>query len=382
MVIFAASGAGMATWFPYIPYVQDQLDLSNAALGLCLLGAPVGSILASQVSTLLIARLGSRSLTLLTNLGFFLVLPFLVIAPNIPVLVVLLMLLGATIGLRNVAINTQAVEIERQFGQPILSGFHAAFSLGLLASAGLAVVAIAADWPPVVHVAAVALFLGIVSVSASRLLLPIASERSLGRIPLARPNRTLLKLGTIAVCVMLAEGAMADWASVFVRSVLDASPKVGAIAYAAFVTTMAIGRLAGDRTTTWLGPVNMLRSGGAMITGGLVIAALVPSAPVAIVGFGLVGLGVSCGFPLMVSAAGRVPNFATSASLTIVTTIGSIGFLLGPPVIGLVAEATSLQTALLLVSGFGLIEIALSGEVGQKGTRTPGHEGEKAKAPI
>lgn len=362
MVIFGSAGAGLATWFPYVPYVQDKLDLSNATLGLVLLGMPIGSILAAQLTSAVIGRIGSWMLTLISSIIFFFTLPLTVLAPSLWTIIPVLMVLGATTGLRNVAMNTQSVEIERLYDRPILSGFHAAFSIGSLSAAGLAVLAIGQDWSPALHVTVVSIGLGVAAAWSCQRLLPIAAERSATRTRLARPNRNLLKLGIIAVCLLVAEGAMADWASVFVRTVLDASPSAGAIAYAAFVGMMALGRLAGDRLTAQLGPVWMLRAGGSLIAVGMLVAATVPSASVAILGFGCVGLGVSCGYPIVVSAAGRVPGMATAAALTVVVTIGSIGFLLGPPLIGLIAEATSLRAALILVASVGLVEIALSGE--------------------
>jgi len=358
--IFASAGAGLASWFPYIPHVQERLSLSNGALGLSLLGMPIGGILCAQIASPLIGKIGSRTVTLITSIIFFVALPIPVLASNIALLLLGLILIGGSSGLRNVAMNAQAVEIERRYGRPILSTFHAAFSLGLLASAALAVLVIGAGWSPAAHVVIVALILGAMSVLASQKLLRIASERTLGPAHLARPNLTLIKLGVIAVALLIAEGAMADWASVFVRTVLNGSAQISALAYAAFTATMALGRLTGDKTTAYLGPVRMLRSGGALITLGLMIAALVPNTAVAIIGFALVGLGVSCGYPIMISAAGRVAGVSTAAALTIVVTIGSIGFLLGPPLIGLLAEITSLRIALLTVSLAGLIEIALA----------------------
>ena len=361
--VFFTAGAGLATWFPYIPTVQHRLHLSNGTLGLCLLSAPIGSIGMAQVSANLIGRFGSRDLIRIASILFFVNLPLPVLARNPPMLVASLLVLGAATGLRNVAMNTQAVEVERIYGRPILTGFHAAFSLGSLASAGLAVIVIGAGWSPGKHVALVAAALLTVSAVAARALLRLPDERSAIRTRFTRPNGTLLKLGTIAICLLIAEGAMADWASVFVRNVREGSPRTGAAAYAAFVGAMAIGRLLGDKATQRLGPVQMLRVGGLLICGGLLVATLAPLTGLAIGGFGGVGLGVSCGYPIMISAAGRVRGAATAAALTVVTTIGAIGFLAGPPLIGLIAQATSLRVALLIVAAMGLLEMAMANEV-------------------
>jgi MFS family permease len=354
LATFGCNGAGLSTWFPHIPAVQRKLDLGDGLLGLALLGTPVGALIAMPLSAWLIARFGSRRMTRASALAFFLALPLPAVASNLPSLVAALMLIGAANGLLDVSMNAQAVAVERRYRRPIMTTFHGVFSLGGLAAAGLAVVVVGRGVDAGSHLFVTAVLLGAAALTASRWLLPDAVEPGgVGGPVFVRPTGSLVLLGLVAFCVLLGEGAMADWTAVYLRNVLETGAGVAAAGYAVFSATMAIGRLSGDRLTARFGPVTMLRGGGLVVALGLGAALLTGLPVAALVGFACVGAGLSCGFPIVLSAAGRVPGIASGTALAAVTTMGYVGFLAGPPVIGLVAEVTTLRVALGLVALLG-----------------------------
>jgi len=207
----------------------------------------------------------------------------------------------------------------------------------------------------------VAVLLAATALRASRGLLPDAPvERRESHGGFAWPPRALLRLGIVAFCVLVGEGAMADWSAVYLRNTLDTSAGLAAVGFAVFSSTMALGRLTGDRLTAKVGPAAMLRWGGVIVTVGLGLALASGSAVAALVGFACVGLGLAAGFPIAISAAGRVPNVASGPALAAVTTVGYVGFLAGPSIIGLLSEVSSLRLALGVVALLGAVIALLS----------------------
>src|SRR5918998_1888543 len=270
LAIFFLSGFGFGNWAVRIPAVQERLGLGEGLLGLALLGMAVGSLVSMPLAGGLISRLGSRRVVGATALAYSLMLPLLAVAPNLVSLVAALALVGAATGSLDVSMNAQAVAVEKGLGRPIMSSFHAAFSLGGLA--GAAVGGAVAAWgvgvaPHLTGVAGVSLA---AFVLAYRLMLPAgADKREKGEPAFARPTRALAGLGIISFCVLLGEGAMADWSAVYLNGPLGTGPGFAAAGYAAFSVAMAAGRLFGDRLAQRFGPVWLVRSGAAVAAVGL-----------------------------------------------------------------------------------------------------------------
>jgi predicted MFS family arabinose efflux permease len=254
--------------------------------------------------------------------------------------------------------NTQGVAVERQYGRPILNSFHACYSLGGLCGALLGGLVAARGLAPLPHFVGIALFSAILSLSVTRLLLPARAEIEGRGAAFAFPTRALLALGFVAFCVVLGEGAMADWSSVYLTSALHTGAGLAAAGYAAFSVVMALGRGVGDRLTARLGPRTMVRVGGLVAAAGLTLALTGLWVPLAILGFGLVGAGFSVLFPLTLSAAGRTSKQASGTAIAAVATCGYMGFLVGPPVIGFVADALSLRIALGVVVVLSVVAAA------------------------
>jgi predicted MFS family arabinose efflux permease len=312
----------------------------------------------------LVSRFGSRRVVGTTALLLSLSLLTPALAPNLFLLMAALMLLGAANGGLDVSMNAQAVEVERGYGRPIMSSFHAAWSFGGLAGAALGGLLASLGVGPLPHFSAVAVLSAIAFVGAYRALLPSHADASEEGAPaFARPTRVLLGLGIISFCVLLGEGAMGDWSAVYLDNTLGTGPGFAAAGYAAFSLSMAFGRLFGDRFTERLGPATLVRSCGALAAVGLGTALAVGQPLVALVGFACAGAGFSIVFPAALSAAGRTEGMATGPALAAVSTTAYTGFLVGPPFIGFLAELTGLGQALYLVVALSVAIVVFGGAV-------------------
>jgi Major Facilitator Superfamily len=298
----------------------------------------------------LIGRLGSRLLSSAAAVALCVTMPLPVLSPSFPALVVGLAVLGACNGLLDVSMNAQAAVVEQRGGRPIMSSFHALFSLGGMAGALLASGAMAIGLGDRAHVGVAAL----VALAAIGLALPGLVPA--GPVPagtawaLAPPSRALLTLGGLALLGLLAEGAMADWSAVYLHDTLGASPAVAAVGFAAFSLAMAAGRIAGDGLVSRLGARRVLRLSAAVAAVGLTGALLVGQPAAGVAGCALVGLGIANIIPVLFSAAARAPGLAPGRGLAAVATTGYLGFLAGPPLIGAVAEVAGLALGLGVVS--------------------------------
>ena len=348
--IFFINGVVLASWVPHIPAVKAKHALSDGTLGAVLLCMALGAVLALPLAGWLTDRVGSHRSTMVAALGLSLALPAPVVSPSITLLSLALMVLGACNGMLDVSMNAQAVAIEARYGRPIMSSFHGCFGLGGFAGAALAGGAMRFGIDGAHHVVAIALLCVLVVIRARHWLLSSRPARHAPGLVFTKPSRALRGLGALAFCALLTEGAMADWSAVYLRDVLGTSPAVGAAGFAAFSLAMAGGRFAGDRLVARLGSRGLLRASGALAAGGLGAALLIGRPSAAVVGFGLVGLGISNAVPVLFGAAGRVAGVRPGIALAAVATTGYLGFLVGPPLIGLAAEAAGLPTGLGIVS--------------------------------
>ncbi len=348
-ILFFVNGAVLASWLPHIPAVKSRLTSGDGQLGLVLLAMAAGALVALPAAGPLIARLGSRAVTSSAALVFCLAMPLPVLSSSLPALVAALVMLGAFNGLLDVSMNAQAAAVERAAGRPIMSSFHALFSLGGVAGALLASGAMAFGTADVTHVSAAALVALVAVALALPGLLP-CSPRPEGSGPaLARPTRALLALGVLALLGLLAEGAMADWSAVYLRDTLGATPAVAAVGFGAFSLAMTGGRFTGDALVARLGPRLVLRASSGVAGAGLAVALLVAQPIAGIMGCALVGMGIANVIPVLFSAASRVPGVEPGRGLAAVATTGYLGFLVGPPLIGAVAELVGLAVGLGLV---------------------------------
>jgi len=351
LAMFFANGALLANWLARIPQIQASLTLSEGELGLALMGMAVGVLIALTMVGGLIGRFGSRTVTTASGVLLCLLLPFLALMPNAIALWVSLFLYGGVMSLMDVAMNAQGVDVERALGRSVMSSFHAAFSIGGFAGAAIgASMAFLGIGPALHFLIAAAGFLLLILLAASALLPGSpAAEPDLGGPVFRLPARVLWPLGAVAFCSSVGEGAMADWSAVYLKSIVGSTDGVAALGFAAFSITMTGGRLLGDNLAMRFGGANLVRAGGICAAGGLLLAILLPQAAPVLLGFAAVGAGLSIVVPLTFSTAGNVPGLPSGVGIAGVATIGYAGFLAGPPAIGLLAEATSLRVAMLLV---------------------------------
>jgi len=371
VAIFSLNGVALGSWFVRIPAIQEKLGLGEGLLGVALLGAAVGALVSMPLAGALASRFGSRRVVGATAFLLPLSVALPALAPGLLLLVPAIAVLGAANGALDVSMNSQAVAVEKGYGRPIMSSFHAAFSFGGLAGASIGGLVASAGVGPLPHLAAVAALCATAAVVAYRALLPASADAADGGAPaFARPTRALLGLGVISFCVLLGEGAMSDWSAVYLDGTLETGPGFAAAGYAAFSLAMAFGRLFGDGLAERLGPVRLVRACGALAAVGLGAALFVGQPVFALIGFACAGAGFSVVFPAALSAAGRTEGMAAGPALAAVSTAGYTGFLVGPPTIGFLAEWIGLGGALFVVVALSAAVVLSAGAVRDAGGKT------------
>ena len=349
--LFLTHGFTFANWATRIPDVQQKLGMSEGQLGVALSGLAIGVLPSLMFSRGLVERFGSRRVTTAGTLLMLMVLPVLALAPSPLTLWLTLFMFGVTGAAHDVAKNTQAVTLERGYGRSMMNSFHALFSLSAFFGALAGAAFIKSGIGLLTHFLIVAAVSIVVTIIASRYLSDDLPETTGGDKPpvFKLPELVLLPLGVVVFSSALAEGAMFDWATVYMNSIVLAGAGTAAFGFAGFNIMMTLGRLFGDRALQRVSSVQLVRYGGLFAGSGLMLAAVFPSVPTVILGFGMVGLGLSVTVPTTISAAGRIPGISPGAGIAGVSMFGYSAFLAGPPLIGGIAEVTSLPLALGLV---------------------------------
>ena len=368
-IMFFLAGLCFASWASRIASVQQELGLTDAALGAVLFTIPVGLMCSLPFSGWVITKIGSRRLLVAGIIVYGCALVGLGAATNTVQLIVSLWFFGFCGNAVNISVNTQAVTSAGLYDKPIMASFHGLWSLAGFAGAGIGTFMIGRGIMPLHHFLVILGAVIITVVFTSRYLnddsgsgkaedAAILTIRE--RLKLMLP---LLKLGVIAFCSMICEGAMFDWSVIYFRKVVHAQSAWMGAGYTAFMCTMALGRFTSDWFTAKYGLKRTLQLSGSLTATGLLISVIFPFLLPSMVGFMLVGAGVSSVVPIIYSSAGKTKGVPTGVALTAVSTIGFIGFLVGPPIIGFVAGATSLRVSFTLIAAMGLSVAILSGRV-------------------
>ena len=359
--VFAINGVLFGSWAARIPAVRDRVGAGDGQLGLVLACIAVGAVIAMPVAGALAARLGSRRATRGALVAYCAAIAGVALAPSLPALCLAALTVGACAGALDVTMNAHGVAVEARYGRPILAGFHAAFSAGGLVGSALGAVAAAAGVDVRAHLAAAALAGLAIGLVWSRRFLPGGVDAVAHDEPvLVRPPRALLPLGILAFSGLLVEGAAADWSAVYLRDELGAGAGTAALGFTAFSVTMVLGRLAGDRLVERFGPAALVRAGGTLAAGGFAVALVVAQPAAAYFGLACLGAGLASIVPIVFRAGGAVPGIAPGLALAAVSTTGYLGFMVGPPLIGALAELTGLPTALWVLVALGVAVAALS----------------------
>jgi MFS family permease len=354
-LVFAVNGFLLAAWVARLPATRDRLGASVAELGLVLLAPGFGSLLSMPFSGRLCRRFGSRTVVAATTVAASAALVLLAVVPTLAVLAVALFVWGSCYGSWDVAMNVHGSAVEQAAGREWMPRYHACWSVGGIAGAGLGALAAHAGVGLAWHFAAVAgLCVVLVGVALGSFIQDRAAARHPRPHPRSRPARPrlptgrLLLVGVVTLCATTLEGAAADWLALFLTDERDATASLAAAGYGVFAVAMAGGRFSGTVVAERLGRDGAVRVGGLVSLAGVLLTVTGPGLASAYLGAALWALGVCLVFPAAVSAGGEVPERPQDA-IAAVTTIGYGGFLLGPPLIGLLAEQVGLGRALLVL---------------------------------
>jgi len=361
--VFAVNGAMIGTWVAHIPWLQERLGVSKTTIGFSLLCMAAGALVAMPLTGQVLNRVSSATVTRTATLLYCLLLPLPLIAPNPVALGAILFVFGAVNGSMDVAMNAHGVAVERDLGRPIMSSLHGGWSVGGFLAAGISAVAGVAGADPrwLALALGVALWCFALAVTTR---LGEASTHSSGS-GFALPARGVVLIGVLCFLAMTTEGAIGDWSGIYLRENLGSSAAAAATGFAGFSLGMAVARLGGDWVNERLGAGLLLRGGMTLVA--LALGALLLAAePVpAVVGFALVGIGIANSVPILFSAAGR--HEPTGPSLSAVFTVGYTGFIVGPPLIGVLADTIGLPETLALLCLSALSVTAFGG----RATRAP-----------
>ena len=364
---FFIAGFGLAAWAPLVVFAQARTGLGDGALGLLLFCLGGGSIVAMPLAGALAARLGCRRVLVAASLLICITLPLLATLTAVPLLGAALLGFGAGVGSVDGVINIQAVIVERASGRPMMSGFHGLFSLGGMLGSGGVSVLLSAGASPLLASLCIVAFIGAALVVAAPNLLSMGVES--GGPAFALPRGVVLFIGVLCFVVFLTEGAVLDWGGVFLSTVRGVDPAEAGLGYAGFATAMTVGRLTGDGLVRQIGPALILVIGGSCAASGLLLATLTPAWEATVLGYVLVGAGCSNIVPVLYTAVGRQSAMPEHIAIPAITTLGYAGVLAGPAMIGLLAQWTSLPTALLLIAAL-LFGVAASGPVLRTGAKS------------
>jgi predicted MFS family arabinose efflux permease len=351
---FFVLGALFATWGVHVPTVKSHYGLTEQGLALAMLASGVGALLALAQAGRVVGRWGPRAVAAAMGLLCCASVACLLAWPAYAALLAVMLVFGISGALFDVALNSEATEIERLAGRPLMSGFHGMFSLGGMAGAGLGSAAPALGLSPPAHLLLATALGAAVVLLASRAMLPVPEQAAGETHPLSLPRGPLLLLGLLASMGLIAEGAMYDWSVLFMTQERGSDASTAALAYASFSGAMAAGRFGGDWVRARLSGTRLMRASGLLAAAGMALALALPSPPVALLGFALVGLGLSNVVPVLFSAAAQVPGVSPAHGIAAVSGVGYLGMMAGPPLIGLIAQRSSLTAGLLVVVAFAV----------------------------
>jgi MFS family permease len=359
-VFFFMHGLCFASWASRIPTIQSNLDLSASALGTILFALPLGFFISLPFAGWIIAKAGSKRTVILSSTLYSLSLVCIGLSVTPGQVALSLFLFGFFANMFNISINTQAVAVEELYKKRLMATFHGLWSLAGFTGAALGTWMIGKSVPPLQHFTFVCIiFLIAVAISAFYLVRQDkgANEK---RPLLAMPDKSLLGLGMIAFCSMMVEGAMFDWSGIYFIKVVRVNSELTGLGYTSFMIAMAGMRFIADGIAGYFGLKRILQISGILSATGLLLAVILPQLMPSLIGFLLIGMGVSSVVPMVYSAAGKSTTMAAGTAITAVSSLGFMGFLIGPPAIGFIAEASSLRGSFLALVFMAIAVVILS----------------------
>lgn len=376
--LFVVNAFILGSVVPWLPEIKDDLGLSNTALGTAIAVGPVAGILFGVPAGMVIGRFGSRRAATTGALIQVVGLVIIALAPSWWVFAAGILVTGGIDTLTDSAMNAHGLRVQRRYGRTIISSFHAMWSSGAVAGGLVGAAAVASGVARPVHLGVVAVLLATVVAVGSRYLLPGADSRERpeeasdgggeagrdGRKGVRQAVRAapamLLGLGLMLTAAGMVEDAAATWAALHLRTTVGATAFVAGLGFVATQSMMVVGRATGDRAVDRFGARTVATSGSLLAAAAMVLAALGPQPWLVVAGFGLAGLGVATLFPLGLAAAGEIPGVRSGDGIAIVSTVSRTGFLVGPPLVGAIADAVGLRLALLVVAGAAMVSAGAS----------------------
>jgi MFS family permease len=357
-VFFFISGFSYSAWASRIPTIKHNMHLNEAQLGGILFALPVGLMLTMPLTNYLLARYSSRAIMLLGALSFNLMLCFVGFASLPWQLVIILLGFGSSRNLFNVSTNAQAVSVQRLYDKSIITTFHGIWSVAGFAGASLGFVMVSFNIAPDWHLPAVGISMMALSLFAFSNTLYEPVVKSMEKKPVfSLPDKFLIKFSVIAFVSMACENTMYDWSGIYFEKAIHASKQTATAAFVFYMVAMTAGRFLGDKFVGRIGIKRILFYSGIFISVGLLTAVLLPYIIPAILGFILVGLGVSCIVPLVFSLAGKSTSMSSARALASISTISYLGFLIVPPLVGFIAEAAGIRVSFGIIALMGGIVI-------------------------
>ncbi len=365
MLVFFLQPIAFGSWLPRIPEIQASLGLGPAALALALLGLPSGTLVTLPFAGPLVGRIGPRAAIISGFVLYTLAISLPALASHPLLLFVALMLTGSAMSFLELGLNVEADLVEKSSGSLIMNTAHGCWSLGVMAGSLIGSGFAALGVVPAIAIplcAALVLPLGLM-VGTHLPALRDAPATEDKRPSWALPGPALLGICLFVFGITMTEGAMADWSAIFLRDALSVEGGLVGLGYSVFALLVAAGRFGGDFLKRRLGAVNTARLCGALAVVGALLLYLAPSIEVALVGFGVIGIGVSVGFPLAVSAAAGIGDRAASANVAVLSFVALTGFLIGPPLIGFLAEHAGIRLGIACLVPILLVSLSLTGRL-------------------
>ncbi len=363
-LFFFAQGLAFSSWASRIPTIKSNLGISEGQLGTLLLLMPIGQLCTMALSGKLVAKYGSKDVLKIVVLIYPLILCLIGLAQSFEQLAAGLFFFGVIGNMCNISVNTQGVEVEKIYNKSIMSSFHGAWSIAGFTGALIGLLMMNLHIETFWHFVLIYALIFINWILNKNYLLDskpeVVNEK---KSIFSKPDTVLVQLGIIGFLSMATEGAMFDWSGVYFQDIVQAPSHLVVVGYASFMVMMAIGRFIGDFFIARFGKKFILQISGLLMSAGLLLSVFFPDFLICTLAFMMVGLGVACNVPTVYSVAGKNKNVNAGVALAMVSSISFLGFLLGPPLIGYIAEIFDLRYSYALFACFGLIMVVMVGRM-------------------
>jgi len=362
-LFFFVSGFGYTTWTSRIVYIQQSLHLNEAFLGWALLALPAGLMITMPITGRMLSLFSSSRIMLVGAVAFNLMLGLLGFTTEYWQFIAILFFFGSSRNILNLSINTQSVGVQKLYKKSIITTFHGIWSFAGLSGSVFSLVMAYFKVPPTWHLLVVSITLCLIAFLAWPNTLHEKPEPQERKPIFSLPDKELLKFALICFSSMACENVMYDWSGIYIFKAVHATKVVATAAFVVFMIAVTTGRFAGDHLVNRRGIKMVLKYSGVLIVGGFAIAIAFPYVIPTIAGYALIGLGVSCMVPLVFSVAAKSKSMSGGPAIAAVSTVGYLGFLLVPPVVGFVAQAANLRWSFALIALLGLVIVWMTSKI-------------------